>query len=89
LNGGVVVSAVPWRHDSGIVVAAFLVGGLVVGLIVGRWRRLAAALPIGVWLAFVNEVDEVPGWLLALGYGACAAVGIGAGILLRRVAKPS
>jgi hypothetical protein len=76
------------RHHSRIVVVAFLVGGLIVGLIVGRWGALVAALPIGVWLALVSEV-EVPGWVLGLGYGAFAAIGIAAGVLLRRSVKPS
>jgi hypothetical protein len=76
------------RHHSRIVVVAFLVGGLIVGLIVGRWGALVAALPIGVWLALVSEV-EVPGWVLGLGYGAFAAIGIAAGVVLRRSVKPS
>jgi hypothetical protein len=76
------------RHHSRIVVVAFLVGGLIVGLIVGRWGALVAALPIGVWLALVSEV-EVPGWVLGLGYGGFAAIGIAAGVLLRRSVKPS
>jgi hypothetical protein len=49
---------------------------------------LAAALPIGVWLALVSEV-EVPGWVLGIGYGAFAAIGIAAGVFLRRFVKPS
>lgn len=57
-------------------------------MVVGRWGALVAALPIGVWLALVSEV-EVPGWVLGLGYGAFAAIGIAAGILLRRSVKPS
>jgi predicted membrane protein len=57
-----------------------------VGLIVGRWWALAAAVGVGVWIALVSEV-EVSAWFLGVVYGALAAVGIAAGILLRRSVK--
>ena len=49
---------------------------------------MVGALAVGVWIALVNEV-EVPGWYLGLAYGVIEAVGIAAGILLRRFVKRS
>jgi hypothetical protein len=64
----------------------------VLGLIVGRWWALLAAAGVGVWIGMTEEV-EVSGWWLGAGYAAFAALGIAAGILLRRFAtrdaKPS
>jgi hypothetical protein len=46
-----------------IIVAALVGGGLIVGLVVGRWWALIVALGIGVWIAVVSEV-EVSAWFL-------------------------
>jgi hypothetical protein len=58
--------------------------GLLVGLVVGRWWALFAALGFGVYIGLETEVDEVPAWLLALMYGIIAGAGITAGVLTRR-----
>jgi hypothetical protein len=61
-----------------------VVGGLALGLIVGRWWTLAAAVGIGAYVTVGTEVDEVPGWFLGAAYGALAATGITVGVALRR-----
>jgi hypothetical protein len=60
----------------------------VAGLLVGRWWALLVAPVVGAWIALVEEV-EVPGWILGVAYGALAAVAIGAGVTLRRIARSS
>jgi len=64
-----------------------LVGAsLVLGLIVGRWWALLAAAGLGVWIALTEEV-EVDGLWLGFAYAGLAALGIIAGVLLRRFTK--
>jgi len=60
-----------------------IAAGFILGLLVGRWWALTAAIGFGVWVAIVSEV-EVPGWFLGLWYGAIGCVGIGTGIAVRR-----
>ena len=57
-------------------------------MIVGRWWTLAAAVGIGVYIAFVSEVDEVPPWFLGAAYAALAASGIAVGIVARKRLRP-
>ncbi len=57
--------------------------GFALGLLVGRWWALTAAIGFGAWVAIVAEL-EVPGWFLGLWYGAIGFAGIGAGIVARR-----
>jgi hypothetical protein len=57
----------------------------VLGLLVGRWWTLLAAAGFGVWIGLREEV-EVDGWWLGFGYSALSALGIVAGVLLRRFA---
>lgn len=64
---------------------AVVVGGFLLGLVLGRWWALAAALPVGVWIGLAEEV-EVPGWFLGAAYAILAGAGIAAGVVLRRVA---
>ena len=61
-----------------------IAAGFTLGLLVGRWWALTAAIGFGVWVAIVSEVVEVPGWLLGLWYGAIGCVGICTGIAVRR-----
>ena len=61
-----------------------VLGGLVIGLVVGRWWTLAAALGVGLWISIRTAVDEVPPWFLGAYYGALLAAGIAAGIVVRR-----
>jgi hypothetical protein len=62
-----------------------VLGGVILGLIVGRWWTLAAAVGIGAYIGVVSEVDEVPPWFLGAAYGALAAVGITVGVAVRRL----
>ena len=57
--------------------------GVVVGLAVGRWWALLAAVALGVWIGLVREFDAVAPWLLGLGYGVLAGAGIVVGVLAR------
>lgn len=56
---------------------------VVVGLAVGRWWALLAAVALGVWIGLVSGVDAVAPWLLGLGYGVLAGAGIVVGVLAR------
>jgi small basic protein len=56
---------------------------LVFGAVVGRWWALLGAVVIGIVVGFVADV-EVPSTVLALGYGAVAALAIALGVALRR-----
>jgi len=58
----------------------------VLGLVVGRWWALVAALAFAAW-AWVTLDVEVPDWVLALGYGGIAAIGIAIGVLIRKRAR--
>ena len=71
-----------------MILLTLLAGGLVLGLLVGRWWALVAAGGLGVWIA-VTEDAEVPGWWLGLVYAGFAVVGIAAGLFIRRLADRS
>jgi hypothetical protein len=70
-----------------VVYAALVLGGLVLGLVVGRWWTLAAAVAVGSWIAVSTEVDEVPPWFLGAVYAALPAAAITVGVLIRRRAR--
>lgn len=59
-------------------------GGVVLGALVGRWWALAPAAALGVWISQAAEIEGVPGWYLGLVYALLGAVGIAAGVLVRR-----
>jgi hypothetical protein len=59
-------------------------GGLLLGLMVGRWWALLAAAGVGVWVGLAAEV-EISSWLLGAGYAILAAGGIIAGVLVRKL----
>jgi hypothetical protein len=61
-----------------------VLGGLILGLVVGRWWTLTAAFAIGVWIAIATGVDKVPPWFLGAGYGPLAAAGIAVGVVIRQ-----
>lgn len=61
-----------------------VVGGLILGLAVGRWWTLVAAVGIGTWIAVVSEVDEVPPWFLGAAYAVLAASAIAVGVVVRK-----
>jgi hypothetical protein len=69
-----------------VVEAVVLSGGFLVGLLVGRWWALLAAVGLGVWIAATVDV-EVPAWFLGLGYAAIAGVGIAAGVGARQIMR--
>jgi hypothetical protein len=66
-----------------VIVPVLIAAGFILGLLVGRWWTLAAAIGFGVWVAMVSEV-EVPGWFLGLWYCAIGCAGIVSGIAIRR-----
>ena len=66
---------------------ATLVLGFAVGLLVGRWWAVVAAGAVGIWIALSTGVDEVPPWFLGFAYAVFAAVGIAAGVLVRRMTR--
>ena len=74
----------PGADASRVIVPVLIAVGFILGLLVGRWWALTAALGFGVWVAIVSEV-EVPGWFLGLWYGTIGCVGIGSGIAVSRV----
>lgn len=61
-----------------------VLGGLILGLIAGRWWMLGAALGLGLWIAIISEVDEVSPWFLGFAYGALAAARITVGVVVRQ-----
>lgn len=61
-----------------------IVAGFVLGIAIGRWWALLAALAFGLWAGTTEEV-EVSGWVIGVGYGGPAGVGIAAGVGFRRV----
>jgi hypothetical protein len=62
----------------------FLAIGLALGLAVGRWWAVAAAVPLGVWVSATTDV-EVNHWLLGFAYAAVTALAIAAGVAARKV----
>jgi hypothetical protein len=62
---------------------AVLAVGFVIGLAVGRWWALAPAAGLAAWIWATTDV-EIPHWLLALLYGGVAAIGISAGVTVRK-----
>jgi hypothetical protein len=61
-----------------------VVAGLILGLLVGRWWTLPAAAGVGVWIASVTGVVEVPPWFLGAIYAALAACAIAVGVAVRK-----
>ena len=66
-----------------VIVPMLIAAGFTLGLLVGRWWALTAAVGFGVWVGIASEL-EVPGWFLGVWYGAIGCVGIGTGIAVRR-----
>ena len=58
--------------------------GFAIGLIVGRWWALLAGVGFAIWIGVSTDVDEVPPWFLALGYGALTVGAIAGGVAVRR-----
>ena len=63
--------------------AVVVVLGFALGLAIGRWWTLIAAIAAWIWIWSTTGVDEVPHWFLGLLYGGAAAIGIAAGVALR------
>ena len=61
-----------------------IVGGLVLGLVLGRWWALLASVGLGLWVGLTEEI-EVSGSYLGLVYAAISGLGIMLGIVLRRL----
>jgi hypothetical protein len=69
-----------------VILLVVLLGGLVIGLLAGRWWIVFAPVAFGAWVATATEVDEVPPWFLGLAYGLAAVIGAVVGVYVRRVA---
>jgi hypothetical protein len=69
--------------------AIFTAAGFLAGYAIARWWTLVAALAFGIYVATSTGVDEVPPALLGLFYATFAAVGIAAGVFVRRNARSS
>jgi hypothetical protein len=63
--------------------AVVFAGGLVVGLAVGRWWALAAAVAFGLFVGAANEL-ELSAWLIGSLYGLIAAAGVAVGVWFRK-----
>ena len=61
-----------------------IAAGFVLGLAVGRWWILVAAVALGLWAGSMEEV-EVSGWVIGVFYGGLAAIGLASGVLFRRL----
>jgi len=62
---------------------ALVAGSFAIGVILGRWWTLAAAVGLGMRVG-VGEDVEVSGWYLGLGYAVLAGLAIAVGVLVRR-----
>ena len=56
--------------DERVLYPFVVLGGLILGLVVGRWWTLLPLLGLGLWIAVTAEVDEVSPWFLRSAYGA-------------------
>jgi hypothetical protein len=61
-----------------------IAAGFVLGIAIGRWWALLAAFAFGLWAGTTEEV-EVSGWLIGVGYGGLAGVGVASGVGVRRM----
>lgn len=59
--------------------------GFVVGLLVGRWWVVAAALPLGLYILLTNGLEGHLGEWVALMLSTSLACAIACGVALRRV----
>jgi hypothetical protein len=66
-----------------VVYPALIVGGVILGLAIGRWWALGAAASVGIWIALLSDV-KVPGWFLGAAYALLAGAGIAGGVLARK-----
>jgi hypothetical protein len=69
-----------------IALAIIFGAGFFLGLIVGRWWTLLAAVAFGAWIWVVSDL-EVPSWFAALVYGGATAVTISLGVFVRRLTR--
>jgi hypothetical protein len=59
--------------------AIVILGGFLLGVASRRWWSVAAAVPFGIVVASVSEVEVSP-VVLGIGYGVIAAAAICAGV---------
>jgi hypothetical protein len=74
----------PPAEDDPVIFVAVLLGGLALGLLVGRWWVVLVPATFGAWVAAVSDVDEVSPWFLGLAYAAFGVVGALVGVFVRR-----
>ena len=63
--------------------------GLILGITVGRWWALVAAIAVGVWIWSATGRKRGAALVLSLVYATVAPVGISAGIPVRSRRSPS
>jgi hypothetical protein len=61
--------------------------GFVLGLVVGRWWIVAAAVPFGAYIVETNELEGNLGVWVALTLSTFLLCAIGAGVALRRLQR--
>jgi hypothetical protein len=65
-----------------MIAPALIAGGLLLGLLVGRWWALAAAVAVGLWIGLIEEV-EISGALYGFLAGGVAFLAIAVGVFVR------
>jgi hypothetical protein len=64
-------------------IVIFAGGGLVVGLVIGRWWALLLAVGVGIGIGGWEEAD-IPGWSYGFLASLFVAAGVALGVFLRR-----
>jgi ABC-type multidrug transport system permease subunit len=61
-----------------------IVAGFALGVAIGRWWALLAALALGLF-AGVTDETELADWAMGIYFGLPAGIGIASGVVTRRV----
>jgi hypothetical protein len=61
-------------------------GGVLLGLIVGRWWALIGPAGVGFWAGLTFTDLEVPAAWIGLGFATLGAIGVVVGVVVRRFA---
>jgi hypothetical protein len=64
----------------------FIGGGLILGLLTGRWLVVLVCLIPGVWASLTYTNLEVDSWWFGVVFGAMTALGVLLGVGARRLA---
>jgi hypothetical protein len=63
-----------------VIIAALLLGGLVVDFLAGRWWASVVPVAFGIWVGAESDVDVVPPWFLGFAYALMGVLGILVGV---------